>query len=113
MIKWPGLRYRSVGKTRPPFRRAILGRKQVLCTYQNRDRETCPYILGYKDGQEKALVFQFAGESSQKLPAAGDWRCFFLSEVRSLTIRDGPWRGAGSHSSPQTCVEEVDLDIGL
>ena len=58
------------------FRRAILQRKQILCTYQAFYRETCPYTLGYRHGQEKALVFQFAGESSQRLPPAGEWRCF-------------------------------------
>ena len=94
------------------FRRAILERKQIICRYRQFYRETCPYTLGYRDGQEKALVFQFAGVSSQGLPPGGEWRCFFLSEVREPRIRDGPWHGGGSHSRPQTCVEDIDVDIG-
>ncbi len=73
------------------FRRAILQRKQILCTYQAFYRETCPYTLGYRHGQEKALVFQFAGESSQRLPPAGEWRCFFLPRfaIRSSATARG------------------------
>jgi hypothetical protein len=93
------------------FRRAILGRKHVVCTYRALHRETCPYTLGHKDGQEKALVFQFAGESSQSLPAEGEWRCFFVSEVRDATIREGPWYGGGRHSRPQTCIDEIEVDV--
>ncbi len=95
------------------FRRAILQRKQILCTYQAFYRETCPYTLGYRHGQEKALVFQFAGESSQRLPPAGEWRCFFLREVCDPVIRDGAWHGGGGHSRPQTCVDEIDVDVGF
>src|SRR5205085_8282167 len=90
------------------FRRAISERQQVVCTYRHLYRETCPYTLGYKDGQEKALVFQFAGESSQRLPPQGQWRCFFLSEVREPVMRRGPWHGGSSHSRPQTCVDIID-----
>jgi hypothetical protein len=94
------------------FWRAILGRKQVLCIYQAFHRETCPYTLGYKDGHEKALVFQFAGESSRRLPSGGEWRCFFLSEVRDAVTREGPWHGGGGHSRPQSCVDEIEADVG-
>ena len=50
------------------FRRAILARKQVVCTYRGRRRELCPHILGHTSGEEKVLAFQFGGESAKGLP---------------------------------------------
>ena len=46
------------------FRRAILERKLVVCTYQGKRREVAPHILGFKKRAEKALVFQFGGDSN-------------------------------------------------
>jgi hypothetical protein len=51
------------------FRNAILGEQQVVCTYDGRHRELCPHIIGTnKNGEEVVLAWQFAGESSGKLP---------------------------------------------
>jgi hypothetical protein len=38
------------------FARAIDGRKQVVCTYQDHSREICPIIVGHTKGVEKTLV---------------------------------------------------------
>jgi hypothetical protein len=55
------------------FRNAILAEQQVVCIYDGRSRELCPHIIGTnKDGEEAVLAWQFAGESSGKLP---QWRC--------------------------------------
>jgi hypothetical protein len=50
------------------FRAAILGRKQVTCLYRGKYRELCPHVLGTKNGQERALACQLAGESNSSLP---------------------------------------------
>jgi hypothetical protein len=34
-----------------------------------------------------------------------------LAKVSDAQLRDGPWLAGSSHSQPQGCVEEVDLDI--
>ena len=93
------------------FARAIIDRKQVVCTYDRHQRELCPVILGHKDGQEKALTFQFGGYSGTGLPAGGEWRCLFLAKVGDVHLRDGEWLSGDSHKQPQGCVEIVDLDV--
>ena len=93
------------------FAQAIINRKQILCTYDGYPRELCPIILGHSQGQEKALTFQFGGQSSKELPPGGQWRCLLLSKVSEARLRDGPWRAGDSHRQPQGCVEIVDLDV--
>jgi len=95
------------------FRRAILGRQQIVCTYQGYRREICPHILGHKDGQEKALVFQFAGETGSSLPPGGEWRCLSLDQVSEVTLRAGPWHSGAHHSTRQRCVDLVELDVNI
>lgn len=93
------------------FRTAILGRMQVVCSYKGYHRELCPHVLGHTEGEEKVLAFQFGGESSKGLPPGGEWRCLFLRQVRNPRLREGAWHAGSSHTRPQVCVEEVDLDV--
>jgi hypothetical protein len=93
------------------FRNAILGEQQVVCTYDGRWRELCPHIIGTnKSGEEVVLAWQFAGESSGKLP---QWRCLRLANVRDARPRKGPWHEGGSHRIEQRCVSHIDLDINI
>ena len=93
------------------FREAIVGERQVLCVYQGRQRELCPHIIGHdKNGDEVVLAWQFAGESSGRLP---QWRCLRLAGVTDIRTRDGRWYAGGTHKSAQTCVSEIDLDINV
>jgi hypothetical protein len=71
----------------------------------------CPIILGHAQGREKALTYQFAGQSKKGLPPGGQWRCLWLSEVSNVRLRDGPWHAGDSHNQPQGCVDVVDLDV--
>jgi hypothetical protein len=93
------------------FAEAITARKQIVCTYNGYHRELCPIILGHREGQEKALTYQFGGQSEKGLPPEGQWRCLFLSRVRDVQLRDGAWYVGDSHSQPQGCVQIVDLDV--
>jgi hypothetical protein len=93
------------------FDQAMTSRKQVLCTYDGYARELCPIILGHTNGQEVALTFQFAGGSKSGLPPAGQWKCFWLSKVGNVRLRDGPWHAGSSHIRPQACVQAVDRDV--
>jgi hypothetical protein len=93
------------------FEEAMPLRKQILCTYQGRFRELCPIILGHSQGREKALTYQFGGQSNKGLPPGGQWRCLWLSEVSNVRLRDGPWHAGDSHNQPQGCVDVVDLDV--
>jgi hypothetical protein len=93
------------------FRNAILAEQQVTCTYGGGFRELCPHIIGTnKSGEEVVLAWQFAGESSGKLP---QWRCLKLANVENARTRDGSWHEGGSHRTVQTCVTDIDLDINI
>lgn len=93
------------------FEEAMRCRKQILCVYDGYPRELCPIILGRTDGQEVALTYQFAGGGSKRLPPAGQWKCLYLSKVRDVQLRDGPWHAGDRHMQRQSCVELVDLDV--
>jgi len=93
------------------FRNAILAEQQVTCVYEGRHRELCPHIIGTnKAGEEAALAWQFAGESSGPLP---QWRCLKLANVSNARARDGRWHEGSSHQSTQTCVKNIDIDINV
>lgn len=95
------------------FRQAILEKKQVVCTYHDLPREICPHTLGYTNGREQALTFQFAGQSSSGLPPQGEWRCMKLDGVKDAVLRNGPWHTAPDHSRPQTCVKQIDVEVAF
>ena len=95
------------------FRRAILERRLIVCIYQGRRREVAPHILGFKNRQEKALVYQFGGESNSTLPPGGEWRCFALDEVEAVQTQDGEWRTGRYHRITQACIDIVDVDVNV
>jgi hypothetical protein len=74
-------------------------------------REICPIIFGHSRREEKALTYQFAGQSRSGLPPDGEWRCLWLAKVRDSQLRNGPWIAGDSHTRPQGCVDEIDLDV--
>ena len=71
----------------------------------------CPHVLGYGLGKLRLLAFQTGGESSQPLPAGGQWRCFELDEIERPKLEEGKWRTGNSHTRPNSCVTEVHIDI--
>jgi hypothetical protein len=93
------------------FERAMRLRKPLVCMYGGHRRELCPVILGHSQGQEKALTYQFGGESRSGLPRGGEWRCLWVSKVSDIQLQEGPWIAGSSHTQPQGCVEIVDLDV--
>lgn len=101
----------SPSQTYRLFEQAMAERKQIVCTYDGYRRELCPVILGHSKGEEKALTYQFDGESKSGLPPGGQWKCLWLSGVSDTELRGGPWHAGSGHSQKQTCVEIVDLDV--
>ena len=95
------------------FRRAIRERKLITCTYQGKRREIAPHILGFKKRLEKALVFQFGGETNSTLPPGGEWRCLALKDVVAAVMVDGAWHTGGTHRTPQACIDIVDVDVNV
>ncbi|MBV9198695.1 MAG: hypothetical protein JOY83_02975 [Alphaproteobacteria bacterium] len=93
------------------FEQAMHLQKQIFCTYDGYPRQLCAIILGHSQEKEKALTYQFGGQSKSGLPPAGEWRCLWLSKVRDVQLQDGPWFVGSRHTQPQGCVEIVDLDV--
>jgi predicted DNA-binding transcriptional regulator YafY len=93
------------------FVQAMSELKQILCTYEGCRREICPVILGHTRGQEVVLAYQFGGQSSSGLPPNGEWKCFKLSRVSGVQLREGRWHVGTGHAKRQTCVQDVDYDV--
>lgn len=92
--------------------RAMREKKQLVCIYQGHPREVCPAILGRTGLEEKALVFQFGGSTSQgRVPPPGAWKCLRLAEVENPSLRDGRWHIGTEHSAAQTCMKMVEYDL--
>ena len=90
------------------FYEAMRNKKQIHCLYDGTPREICPVILGHSGKEEKALVYQFGGKTNSRLP---EWKCFSLSKVTEVKLRDGPWHVGDRHRQRQSCVKEVDVDV--
>lgn len=93
------------------LRQAIAERKQVRCQYQGYERYICPHVIGRKGGREQVLAFQFAGGSRSGLPPEGQWRCMPVAGISGVQLIDGDWHTGAGHSEPQTCVDEIDLEV--
>ena len=93
---------------------AIQNKKIVRGTYRQRERVMCPHVLGTKYGRQQALFYQFDGYSSSGLHPDGsgvNWRCMFLDELGDISLEDGAWHTAPNHSRPQTCVDDIDVEV--
>lgn len=88
---------------------AIREKKQVLASYEGYPREFCPHALGYKDNEERVLVYQFGGSSSNG-PVRGQWKCFVVSKLFNMSLRNGTWHtDPGGHSRRQTCMDTMTI----
>lgn len=93
------------------FRQAIVAQRPVAFDYKGHRRLACPHVIGTKNGLEKVLTYQYGGGSSSGLPNDGEWRCLFISEVFNVEVLDGEWKTGPNHSQPQTCVDEIDVQV--
>lgn len=93
------------------MRQAIIDKQQIIATYAGHQREMCPHVIGSKAGREQALFFQFAGGSSSGLPPGGEWRCIPIDGLSDVSAQPGEWHTGPRHSQPQTCVDQVDVEV--
>jgi hypothetical protein len=96
------------------IRTAILGKKHVVATFQGHVREMCPHVIGTKGGRERALFYQFGGTSSSGpiIPnSPKNWRCIPIEGLSNISVRQGAWHSGVNHSQPQTCVDEIDVQV--
>ena len=94
-------------------RQAIQNEQQLTCLYRRHYRELCPHIIGWTEGEEKLLAWQFAGETNSTLPPGGEWRCLKIAGMSDVKARDGRWHTGAHHRATQSCVREIDVDINV
>jgi hypothetical protein len=99
------------------IRQAILDRDIVVATYHGHVREMCPHMIGTKNGRPQVLLYQFAGGSSSSLGPEGstsNWRCLRVDELSDVFIKKstGEWHTASNYSRPQTCIDQIDVQVG-
>jgi len=96
-------------------REAITTKRIVVATYGGHVRELCPHAIGMKNGKEHALFYQVGGTSSTRpIGPPGskqNWRCLDLSKLQNVGVKDGEWGTAPNHSRPQSCVDEIDVEV--
>jgi len=95
---------------------AIRNKRNVHAYYNGYYREMCPHVVGYKDGRQNCLLYQFAGESSSGLEPDGspkNWRCVSIEKLSQVEIVDGKWHTAPNHSRPQTCVDQIEVEVSF
>jgi hypothetical protein len=97
------------------IRRAMENMQNITLEYQGKKRELSPHTLGYKDGREKVLSYQFGGESSSGLAPRGsatNWRYMFIGEIKAVKVsKEREWHTAPTHSRPQSCIDDVDIEV--
>lgn len=97
------------------LRNAIINKQNVSADYKGYHRIMTPHTLGYKEGKEKCLLYQFDGQSSsatvfpENSPA--NWRCVFIEELTNVATTGGPLHTCQTHTKKQTCVDDVDVEL--
>ena len=90
-------------------------RRPIAARYRGRSRLLCPHLLGWnKQRRLQVLCYQYGGDSESGLQPAGapaNWRCLAVANLSYVELLHGPWQTAENHSRPQTCIEEVELDV--
>lgn len=93
---------------------AIRSKKQIVAIYQGHERVMCPHAVGYKNGKLQGLFYQCGGSSSSGLSPVGsprNWRCIPLAAIQEVSMQEGEWATCSEHSSRQTCVDQVILEV--
>jgi hypothetical protein len=98
------------------IRQAIIDKNIVIARYHGHIREMCPHVIGRKNGQAHAFLYQFAGRSSGGLEPDGspvNWRCLRVDVLSQVSVRESKdeWHTSSNYSVKQTCVDEIDVKI--
>jgi len=95
------------------IKQAIQNRECVTCSYNGYERKMTPHVLGTKNGTQQALFYQYGGESSSGLSPdpSKNWRCISIGKITDLSINSDTFQTANNHSSTQTCVDIIDVEV--
>lgn len=97
------------------IRQAIIDKQCIGADYQGYPRLMAPHTIGLsKSGEEQALFYQYGGESKTGLMPPGhpkNWRCIPIAGLTNVRLVDGTWQTGPNHTTPQTCVSHVDVEV--
>ena len=106
---------RALEQVHANVRAAIIHRRPIAALYRGSRRWLCPHLLGWsRERRLLVLCYQYRGESVTGLKPPGDpdnWRCLALENLSQVELLDDPWQTAENYSRPQTCIEDVELDV--
>lgn len=98
------------------LRDAVREKKQVVAYYDDRRREMCPHLLGWRDdGTRWCLFYQFAGETSKgpigpRNPPG--WKCMDVQKLNRVQLRDGEWHTEHPKGGKyQRCMDHVEIEV--
>jgi len=115
ILKWMSVPVRALKQVHAQVRAAIIHRRPIAALYRGRRRLLCPHLLGSnRQRRLQVLCYQYGGDSESGLELVGapdNWRCLAVENLSQLELLDGPWQTAANPSRPQTCIEEVELDV--
>lgn len=104
----------------PDFRllqQAIEEGRNVSATYHQHHRLMTPHTLGWKDGREQCLCYQFDGTSKSRshFPpnSPSNWRCVRVEDLHDIQLAGGDLKTCDRHTQPQTCVDDVLVELDL
>jgi hypothetical protein len=99
------------------IKNAISTKQNIKADYKNYPRVMTPHVLGYKNGKEKCLLYQFDGQSSSATSfpenSPSNWRCVFIDELQNVSAIGGKLHTCDQHTKRQTCVDDVDVELKL
>jgi hypothetical protein len=99
----------SVSET---LKRAMNLKQCVRVMAEGRARDICPHALGFKNGRPRLLAFQYQGGSASGLAAGGQWRAFFVGDIATATIIDGPWHtGPNFVAKAEACLDRIEFRV--
>jgi hypothetical protein len=115
MLRLMSVSVRALERTHGQVRAAIIHRRPIAALHLGRRRLLCPHLLGWNRHRRlQVLSYQYGGDNQSGLKPAGssdNWRCLAVENLSQVELLDGPWQTAENHSRPQTCIEEVELDV--
>ncbi len=93
---------------------AIEFKQQVIGSYNGYRLEMCPHALGFADGRERAVCYQFGGDSVQQelsMDPMEKWICVPLDDLVIHDVRDGQWYTGAYPVYYQTCVHTLTFEV--
>lgn len=96
------------------LKETILNKQQIHALYNGYHREMCPHVLGFKNGKQHCLFYQFGGESSQGPVLNGaseNWRCIPVEGLVNPRVVDGAWQTIRGSGGKQSCIDNIAVEV--